>query len=259
MSDVVVDTEFGASLPGVWVPAPRYLMRRHRVLQNTKTLAPGSLVEVGCGAGALLHDFVRMGFACRGVEASTDALAVARRMHSGTGTDITQAPDPTWHECFDYLLSCEVLEHINDDAAALKQWVGWLKPGGTAVLSVPAHQWLWGKSDEWAGHFRRYARAQFEELVSRSGLLVDRVECYGFPVLVVTRSVRNWIARRSVLASREQNTARSGVDRSLEVKMYGLQRSLPLRAALRATQYTQDRFLQTDLGEGYLIVARKPR
>ena len=50
----------------------------------------------------------------------------------------------------------EVLEHIDDDALALKQWREYLRPSGWLLLSVPAHQDQYGAADELVGHYRRY-------------------------------------------------------------------------------------------------------
>ncbi len=261
-----IDPDFGVSLFQQWVPAPRYLLRRDRVLAHLADHPPGPLVEVGCGAGALLHDLVRRGFTCTGLEQSPAALDVARRIHSDTGVTLT-ATAGDWAGHFETLISCEVLEHIDDDVAALREWVSWLKPGGRAILSVPAHQALWGPHDVWAGHHRRYSRADFEQLARAAGLSVVTTECYGFPVANVTHRLRNFSVRKTRVGndgkadpahiSNSANTAKSGIDRSLEVKLYGAQTSTLGRLTLRAAVQAQRPFLATDLGEGYLIVATK--
>ncbi|MDP2344019.1 MAG: class I SAM-dependent methyltransferase [Deltaproteobacteria bacterium] len=252
-----VDPEFGVSLFQQWVPAPRYLLRRDRILAHLVTRAPGALVEVGCGAGALLFDLVKRGFACTGLEQSAEALEVARRVHCDTGVVLTSTAG-AWAQSFDTLISCEVLEHIDDDVGALREWVGWLKPGGLAILSVPAHTAMWGPHDVWAGHVRRYGRADFERLARAAGLNVMITECYGFPVANITHRLRNLRMRNNTAGTTTTNTARSGVDRSVEVKLYGAQTSRLGRLTLRTAMKTQRRFLSTDLGEGYLIVATKP-
>ena len=254
-----VDPDFGVSLRREWVPAPRYLLRRDRILANLVGRLPDDVVEVGCGAGALLHDLARLGFRCTGLESSEAAVDVARRIHEGSGVTIVSDAQPdAWRGRFGYLIACEVLEHIEADSAALREWVSWLKPGGTAILSVPAHPGLFGASDEWAGHFRRYSRAAFEELARSAGLTPVKLECYGFPVGNVTHRLRNLRARaQGRLATKSANTARSGVDRSVEVSLYGVQTSRLGRLTLRAALAAQQRFLQTDLGEGYLLFAEK--
>lgn len=258
MGAVEVDPELGVSLRGQWVPAPRYLLRRDRILANLEGKAPDRVVEVGCGAGALLHDLARRGFRCTGLEQSAAAVQVARAIHEGTGTEIVDVAGADWNGSFGYLISCEVLEHIERDVEALREWVGWLKPGGTAILSVPAHRSMFGPSDVWAGHYRRYSRRDFEDLARAAGLNVVTTECYGFPVGNVTHRLRNLAARRKTFVSKRANTDRSGIDRTTEVRLYPMQTSFIGRLTLRAALRTQSQFLHTDLGEGYLLVAQKP-
>jgi len=258
---VTVDAELGAVLTGRWVPAPRYLLRRDRVLAALADVPPGRVLEVGCGAGALLRDLHRLGHHCTGLEHSAAARSMAVAMHATTDTVIVEAADPAWAaQPFDTLVSCEVLEHINDDTAALREWLGFVRPGGRVVLSVPAHPAWWGPHDVWAGHVRRYSKTAFVDLAERAGLRVDRVECYGFPVANLTMVLRNLatVIKGKDTLDAAASTARSGVERHTEVKLFAAQTALPGRLALRAALAMQKRFLNTPLGEGYLIVATRP-
>ena len=58
----------------------------------------------------------------------------------------------------DYIYSLNVLEHIEDDVMALRQWYQKLKPGGRILVYVPAFQLLYSSMDRKVGHFRRYTR-----------------------------------------------------------------------------------------------------
>ena len=93
---VTVDAELGAVLTGRWVPAPRYLLRRDRVLAALADVPPGRVLEVGCGAGALLRDLHRLGHHCTGLEHSAAARSMAVAMHATTDTVIVEAADPAW-------------------------------------------------------------------------------------------------------------------------------------------------------------------
>lgn len=259
MNTVVIDDELGPWLRDSWVPAPRYLLRRDRVLAAFEGVAPGRLVEVGCGAGALLHELSRRGWQARGIEQSAAARAVAQQMNATTGVEVADrlADDDG---PFDALLSCEVLEHIEDDVGALRSWVGRVRHGGHVVLSVPAHPAWFGPHDVWAGHVRRYTKTAFVALAEAAGLTVKRVECYGFPVANVTMVARTAVTlmKRERTMSAAASTARSGVDRSVETRLFPAQLSLPGRLALRAALVAQKQFLHTPLGEGYLLVATRP-
>ena len=66
---------------------------------------------------------------------------------------------------FDTVLCINVLEHIQDDLAAIKNMLSVLKPGGKLLLYVPAIQWAFGSIDKALGHFRRYSHSRILSLV----------------------------------------------------------------------------------------------
>jgi len=261
-SPAKIDKQFGAYLSDKWVPAPRFVLRRDRVMAQLTNSEKGRVIEVGCGSGALLAELAEAGHDCTGVETSPEALQIARQMLAGfDNATILDAPSPDWENQFDLLLSCDVLEHIEHDSEALTQWVKWLRPGGRAIISVPAHTKMWSPRDAWAGHFRRYGRADVTSLLERSGLRIDHVECYGFPLANLTHWLGNLSIRGQDFAGGASNakgaTAASGTDRSTHIKYFGLQRSLLGRIAMATACSVQRLFLKTDLGDGYLLVATR--
>jgi len=259
---LVVDRQFGPYLADSWVPAPRYLLRRDRMLNRLLREPNGCAVEVGCGGGALLRELADAGHRCIGLETSSSALRIARTMLAGQDSaSVVASPGADWAERFDILVSMEVLEHIEHDEAALAEWLTWVRPGGLVVLSVPAHMARWSEGDTWAGHFRRYEKAELLGLAVKLGLVVESLECYGFPLANLT----SWVANSTVRTKRKAGdatdaasaTAASGTDRSAELRLFGLQRSIFGRMATAAAVRTQRGFLATELGDGLLLFARK--
>jgi SAM-dependent methyltransferase len=177
-----------------------------------RTLLPRdarSVLEVGCGEGGVgfrlaeRYDYV-------GVEPDPESCAVARsritsgHVHCG---DISAVAG----ERFDVVCAFEVLEHIDDDRAAVTEWCQHLNPGGHLVLSVPAHPHRFGASDEAVGHHRRYEVGGLRGLLQEAGLTDVHVLLYGVPLGYALESVRNRVlARRTTDTSREQRTAASG-------------------------------------------------
>ena len=70
------------------------------------------------------------------------------------------------------ILALDLLEHLDDDGARLSEFHRVLKPGGSALVTVPAFRFLWGRLDDIAHHNRGYARAE----------LCAKVKCVGFRV-----------------------------------------------------------------------------
>lgn len=241
-----------------WVPAPRYVLRRARLLALAAPLGGGRLLEVGPGAGALLFDMADLGFTCEALETSEDALRLVNELNPEAR--ISREPRADWHGAFDALVACEVLEHIEDDQAALDQWRSWLRPGGHLLLSVPAHASRWGPSDLWAGHFRRYEKDALRSFLERSGFEVIELESYGFPLSNLVEPLRGWSHRRLLRRWKrglQEATARSGVERGLETRLWPLQASAPGRLLFRAGFRLQEAFRHRDLGTGYLVLARR--
>jgi SAM-dependent methyltransferase len=250
---------FGPSLPERgWVPAPRYALRRARLLDLVRPLPRGRLLEVGPGAGALLADLADLGYRCEALEPSAAAREVASWLRD---IPLAAAPDPAWTGAFDLVVACEVLEHLEDDDAALELWKSWLRPGGRLLISVPAHAKRWSATDVWAGHFRRYERDDLRRLVERAGFEIEELECYGFPLSNLVEPLRAFAHRRA-LARRAttlaEGTERSGVERGVEARLFPLQASWPGTLLFRAAFRLQKRFRHHDRGTGYLLLARRP-
>lgn len=262
---VTISPLFGVVAPSLgWVPPPRFLLRRARVLRMLGGGPLGKLLEVGCGAGALLHEMAGSSDEAVGIETSRQARSIAEAIAlcGGGKQHVVDAPADGWNSTFDLICAFEVLEHIENDHAALQVWVNWLRAGGRICISVPAHRSRWNAGDEWAGHWRRYDRGDVERLVGSAGLELERVECYGFPLGNITeaygaRYYRQMLAEKAATASRAEATSQSGVDRTYYLRRFHRMDSLIGRGALRVATLLQSMAMGTDLGCGYLVLARK--
>ena len=256
---------FGLVAPSLgWAPPLRYLLRRERILRLLGPMPPARLLEVGCGAGALLDEFAAKGHAGTGLETSPRAVALARAIAqaTGSGQTLVTEPGPDWAGTFDLVCAFDVLEHVADDAGALAQWLAWLRPGGRVCLSVPAHRSRWGAGDEWAGHHRRYDRRDLVDLLAAHGLEIEHLECYGFPLANLTewlgsRTYRRLMEERQRTVTSAEASAESGVERSDYLRLFRRMDTLAGRAALRCNFLLQSLAAGTDLGSGYLVLARR--
>lgn len=73
---------------------------------------------------------------------------------------------------FDTVLCANVLEHVEEEGAALDNMLAALRPGGHLLLFVPAHPQLYSDMDRLAGHLRRYTRRSLRAaLADRDGTI----------------------------------------------------------------------------------------
>lgn len=281
---ITEDRDFGRAAVALgWVPAPRFLLRRDAVLRRMRTLPRGRVLEIGCGAGSLLADLAKLGFECTAVETAPAARVLAARMLADLpGIVVHDAVRDEWAGRFDYLLSFEVLEHIDDDDGALTGWMRCLRPGGRLLLSVPAHAKRWTATDTWAGHVRRYDRSDFIAMAERAGARVEQCENYGFPLSNLIEPLNAWahgraLERRAVerraadgaavtdaaspnsdIEARDARSGESGVKRTVETRLYPLMASLPGRLIMRTAFGVQHWFRGSSLGNGFVLEGVKP-
>ena len=148
------------------------------------------ILEIGCGTGhnlAMLGQFGRVD----ALELDDEARALAEKR---LGRKVMSAPLPELAGVpkarYDLIGAFDVIEHIDDDAAALASIAERLKPGGKLVMTVPAHQWMWSAHDVANHHKRRYSKRALKQLIESSPLKLDRVGYFNsllFPLAVAER------------------------------------------------------------------------
>jgi SAM-dependent methyltransferase len=162
---------------------PRHDLRERLLLDLFLSGSPGPRVlDAGAGQGTMTAKLAGLGFEVTSVDVS--GAAVDRLRHSANG-EVHQASIadlPFEDASFDSVVLGEVLEHVEDDRGALSEIARVLRPGGVLALSVPGNPNLYGPSDEWAGHVRRYTRAQLLRACREAGFEVRRCSPWGFPV-----------------------------------------------------------------------------
>ena len=121
--------------------------------------------------------------------------------------DLLQAHLPR----FDLIVATEVLEHYEDDVAALRLWRSRLAARGALLLSVPAFPERFGPWDVKAGHFRRYEREGLAAAFRAADFEPVAIRTYGFPLGNLLEAARDAVARRQPAEeSMSERTAASG-------------------------------------------------
>ena len=152
--------------------------------------ANAAILEIGCGTGhnfPMLSEFGHVD----ALELDDQARAVAEKR---LGRSIMSAPLPQLagvpERHYDLIGAFDVIEHIDDDHAAIASIAERLKPGGKFVMTVPAHQWMWSVHDTVNHHKRRYSKRGLAQLIEGSTLKLDAVGYFNsllFPVAIAER------------------------------------------------------------------------
>ena len=150
---------------------------------------------------------------------------------------------------FDLLMALEVLEHIEDDAAALRSWSRWVRPGGHIMVSVPADPDRFDACDRLVGHVRRYTRESLGNLFHDEGHTIVAIDTWGMPAGYVLEWIRNTRARR-MMDNANVGTPGSGRLHQPKGRLGAL-----VGMAARPFGIIQAPFRSTDLGVGYVAVA----
>ena len=113
------------------------------------------LLDAGCGTGRNLIEFGALGPAA-GVDPSADAVAFCRERGIENVKCAGLEDLPFGPGEFDLLLACDVIEHVLDDTAALRELLRVADVGANLIVTAPAYQWMWTEHDVQLHHFRRY-------------------------------------------------------------------------------------------------------
>ncbi len=151
------------------------------------------ILDVGCGTGANLMMLGDFGEA-HGIDVSYDAISFCRErgldnVRHGAAEDL-----PYEDDTFDLVTALDVVEHLDDDAAGLREMGRVLRPGGRILLFVPAFMFLWGLQDDVSNHRRRYRLPQLLKVVREAGFEIERATyaniTFFIPILLVRKFMR---------------------------------------------------------------------
>jgi len=189
MERVVYDRMAAHDSTHWWYRARRDILADY-VARYAGLPADARILEIGCGTGHNLPMLARFG--------AVDAIeidAAAREIASARlGKPIATAPLPQLagidRASYDLIAVLDVVEHIEDDVAALEAMAECLKPGGKILITVPAHQWMWSAHDVVNHHHRRYSKATLDAAIRGAGLTHNGLRWFNsllFPAAVAAR------------------------------------------------------------------------
>lgn len=165
-----------------------------RELRAYVPAGPARILDAGCGTGGLIRRLAPLqpDWRWTGVDVSPLACALARERG---GADIVEASVtalPFRDGEFSAVVSADVLYHLDDDEAALREMARVLRPGGVMIINVPAHRWLWSYHDGAVAGRRRYDRRELAGKLARAGLTARRLTHWNtllLPLIAVRRKL----------------------------------------------------------------------
>lgn len=162
------------------------IVERHLVPTGTT-----KFLEIGCGTGDFIQQIAQnKNLEITGSEIYLKGLVYAKKNLPGVDFvqyDVTQG---TIGEQFHIITAFDVIEHIENDNAALSNISQMLNKDGFLIVSVPQHMFLWSKLDEIVKHKRRYSRPELVSKLEANGFDIDYATSFLFilfPLMLLSR------------------------------------------------------------------------
>lgn len=160
---------------------------REQILLSTIDALPlpsqPRIMDVGCGDGLFLPRLAERG-EVMGIEIDPRLISAQNPFRDRIHTEPLGHPSYS-HTQLDLVTALDVIEHIEDDAAAVSHMASMLNPGGFMVVTVPALNLLWDQHDVINHHYRRYTAGSLHRLLAPIGRVVELR--YFFRSLVVPK------------------------------------------------------------------------
>lgn len=202
-----------------------------------------STLDIGCGAGLMLGALAERG-PTSGMDMSDDAIGFSREIFDGTVKKGSLPDDVPYPEnSFTLITALDVIEHVDDDVAALKTLRSRLVNDGVLIVTVPAYMFLWSAHDEVNQHKRRYTAKELAAKFLAAGFSIEKLTYFNtllFPVVFVVRKINNLLGR----------------DGASDVEMPGAIANFVLMKIFGWEKYLLRR-LSFPFGVSVLVVARK--
>lgn len=174
-----------------WHEGRRFVLSKMLQKCYSKSSDPLLILDFGCGTGGNFKFLSKFG-KVYGVDSSKDAIAYCRSKDQSvkliSGQDI-----PFQRDSVDIVTAFDVLEHIDDDCAIIREYHRVLKAKKNVIVTVPAYKFLWSDHDEILGHCRRYTLKELCNKFEKNGFKTVKSSYFitsFFPLILVYRAYR---------------------------------------------------------------------
>lgn len=175
-----------------------YKERRHLLGKMLRGRTPGKALDIGAAGGGNTRVLRDLGWQASPLEYGPEGAEVAKeRGLAVMRADATHLP--LADGSLDLVTAFDVLEHLEDDDACVREVARVLKPGGTFLVAVPADPKLWSSHDVAVSHVRRYTRATLTQVLDHESLRLEWM--------------KSWmVLLRPVVALRRKSSSGSDLD-----------------------------------------------
>jgi 2-polyprenyl-3-methyl-5-hydroxy-6-metoxy-1,4-benzoquinol methylase len=210
------------------------------------------VLDAGCGSGTMTIKLAKMGLKVRAIDSSlkfvdfvkkrSGKLGLSKNITAVVGDILSQKSSKK----FEAIYCGDVLEHLEDDQAVVKNFYRLLKKGGICVVSVPAQKSWWSRVDEWSGHKRRYEEKELEDIFLKAGFKIKESFYYG---AVVSRIWMRWFYPRLLSGQPGRGVVFEDLPKLWEDR--------PRLLSLMALPFKFDDFFRNKKGIGMVLVGEK--
>lgn len=226
-----------------------FITRKEFILaQMTKYISKtNKIIEIGAGTGNVSRYLKQYGYENISVgEMHLNGLKYAKSYGIEECFQFDLLKTPFKNE-FDTVCLFDVLEHIEEDELALYNARQMLNNDGTIILTVPAHMWLWNRSDAIAGHKRRYTKKELTELLKKNGFEII-IAKYFFISIIALLFLRTLINRDN-----KKNVSNEEFDKNIFINPL-LNKILLF---ITRIEHRIDKILPNIFGGSLIVIARK--
>ncbi len=152
-----------------WWHAGRLRIIEKELARQTDRKKSLKILNIGCGTGGTVRMLEKFGEVVN-VDASDEAIKFMKKNGFDNIIKVDGINLPFDSVVFDMVCAFDVLEHIDKDTDAMREWRRVLKPNGKIMMTVPAYQWLWSAHDESLSHYRRYTTRRLRAIAKTVNL-----------------------------------------------------------------------------------------
>ncbi len=169
-----------------------YYVSKGRAMRDfIKGVKVDEILDVGAGSGIFSRQLLDNDICQSALCVDPNYVKETEELHNSKKIKFVKSIDKTTQNL---ILMMDVLEHVEDDVALIRQYSDSMPKGAQILITVPVFQFMWSGHDVFLEHFRRYTIKQIEKAVTDAGLKVVKSRYFFaslFPIIAALRIFKN--------------------------------------------------------------------